>query len=137
MERVSRATQHHLQTRRLDCWMNSLNSRTRMVTQNRSHRSCMCKRRRRYNSIQEYVDALLRPSNVVVLLIVLPYRAYGGQRQDAEKYLNLLISPSTHKSAFAALRMEERKEGSQSGDDQTGVGRRDHIHSAPIFLSMQ
>lgn len=66
------------------------------------------------------------------------YRVQGGQQRAAEEYLGVylnaleeellaLTSVSVHKPAFTALRMEERKEGSQSGEGQTGVGKRDYI----------
>jgi hypothetical protein len=46
-----------------------------------------------------------------------------------EEFLALLASVYTHMPTFTALRMEERKEESQSGEDQTGVGERDYIVS--------
>ncbi|KAI0278303.1 hypothetical protein BGY98DRAFT_1176673 [Russula aff. rugulosa BPL654] len=54
---------------------------------------------------------------------------YLGVYLDAleEELLALLASSSAHKPTFAAPGIEERKEGSQSGEGQTGVGKRDYI----------
>jgi hypothetical protein len=44
-----------------------------------------------------------------------------------EELLALLASISAHKPTFTTPGIEERKEGSQSGEGQTGVGKRDYI----------
>ena len=72
---------------------------------------------------------------------MLAYCVKGGQQRDAEEHLSVyldaleeellapLTSSSAHKPTFAApgIEIEERKEGSQSGEGQTGMGKRDYI----------